>query len=123
MATGHSTRSRPSGRARNTPKIPPHPSQQKKAASTKRTRPQNSKRDERANRCPNRDQILGHFAQALAFIETGYAALNAIEEDWEGDVARSGSPAIRTLTHGIAALGRVYGEVDTALMRCRKDAP
>jgi hypothetical protein len=123
MATGHSTRSRPSGRARNTPKTPPPPSLYKKAASTPKPRPQPSKREGRANRRPNREQILGHFAQALAFVETGYAALNTVEEGWEGDAARSGSPALCTLKHGIAAFGRVCGEVDTAFMRCREDTP
>lgn len=116
MATGNSTRSRPSGRARNTRKAHAASSAQKKAAPAQSRRKPKPKGRKPTKSHPDLDQILGHFSKALAFVETGYAALNAAEEYWSGDAARIGTPAIRTIEHGIAALGRVHGEVDLAFM-------
>ncbi|MHB1872333.1 MAG: hypothetical protein ACYCT1_15970 [Steroidobacteraceae bacterium] len=58
-------------------------------------------------------EILGHFAAALAIVETATRAFEAVESD--GEAATVGAE-ICTLPHGVNALRTVYTEVDLAIL-------
>jgi len=123
MATRHSTRRQPSRRARSTSKSRPTqtvPTPQEAAAARKEQARSASqavpKKKGKAAGPPDLDEILGRFAEALALVETGYAVLDSAQEDWHGEVAHVGCPAVHTLGHGIKALSRIYNEVDLAFM-------
>ena len=60
-------------------------------------------------------EILGHFSDALAFVETAYAAL----EDVDSDERPIGSQVV-TLKHGLDELTRVYEELDLAIVGMRE---
>lgn len=118
MATRHSTRRRPSERARSNSESHPNPTVAvpQKALSTRPAPRAAPKKKGKAAGPPNCDEILGRFAEALALVETGHAVLDVAQDDWEGEDAQLGCPAVRTLESGIKALARVYAEVDTAFM-------
>ena len=121
MSTRHSTRTQPSGRARNLQSHPaPAEPPSKEAAATRekqsRANAKAAPKKQRAARRHNLEETLGRFADALALVETGYAALDSAQQDWDGDGARIGCPAVRTIEHGLKALAQVYNEVDRAIM-------
>lgn len=58
-------------------------------------------------------EILGHFAAALAIVETAARAFEAVEN--EREVATVGAE-ICTLRHGVNALRTVYTEIDLAIL-------
>lgn len=103
MATRHSTRSQPSGRARSN--------------STPEARAKQGTKPCHPVDLPDRDAILERLAEALALVETSHSVLDAAQEDWTGQSARRCSPAVRTLDHGIKALARVRSEVEAVLLR------
>lgn len=67
-------------------------------------------------RCPSRSElydILGHFAVALAIVETAARAFEAAENERE---AATVGAEICTLRHGVNALRTVYTEIDLAIL-------
>lgn len=118
MATRHSSRrpsSERSGLKRPTPPAPSLPPAAASAASRKgsgrsATRAEGKKK---AARPPDFDEILGHFAEALALAETAYSALDVAQEDCSTAI----SPAVLTLKRGLRELGCVYTELDRAILR------
>lgn len=64
---------------------------------------------------PDLDQILGHFNDALALVETAYAALEIVDETGGGTM----SSAMLTFGRGLEALRRTYKELDLAVSRYR----
>lgn len=58
------------------------------------------------------DEILGRFSDALAFVETAYAAIGD-DHDEDASIA----PAVVTLKHGLDQLLDVYAELDFTIMR------
>lgn len=120
MATRHSTRSRPSGRARSNFKSRPTPVVPAPQAAAKPARPVAQaapKKKGKAAGPPDYDEILGRFAEALALVETGYAVLDEAQQDWGLQISRRCCPAVCTLDHGIKALAAVYSEVDVAFLK------
>lgn len=121
MATRHSNRRPQSGRAgakrRPAPPAPAIPPADKSAADWKRMARTagNADSKEKAAELADLDEVLGHFSEALALAETAYAALDAAQEDCSQAI----SPAVLTLERGIRELGRVYTELDEAIMRSR----
>ena len=63
-------------------------------------------------------EILGHFSEALSFVETAYAAM----EDAGSDETPIGAH-VATLKHGLDELLLAYEEFDLALVAMSKDAP
>lgn len=57
--------------------------------------------------------ILGHFAAALAIVETAARAFEAAENERE---AATVGAEICTLRHGVNALRTVYTEIDLAIL-------
>jgi hypothetical protein len=57
--------------------------------------------------------ILGHFATALAIVETTARAFEAVENERE---AATVGAEICTLRHGVDALRTVYTEIDLAIL-------
>lgn len=117
MATRHSTRKRPSGRADRPrppiPSAPPVPPPAKSGAAWKRMARSVARTDNK----PDLDEILGHFCEALAIAETAYEALKALQEKdgkWIG-------AAVLTLDHGLQELRHAYTELDLAIMRLRPE--
>ncbi len=121
MATRHSNRSRRSGRAGakrgSAPHAPSIPPADKSAADWKRMARTagEADREEESAEPADLDEVLGHFSEALALVETAYSALDAAQEE----CSRAISPAVLTLERGIRELGRVYTELDEAIMRGR----
>lgn len=116
MATRHSSRKRPSGRAdRPRPPIPSAPSvppPAKSGTAWKRM----ARSVSRADNKPDLDEILGHFCDALALAETAYEALDTLQEN--------GKPiggAVLTLERGLDELRRAYTELDLAIQRLRRE--
>ena len=90
-----------------------------RSARARRTPSDPSDSPERPRSTPTDLQaILGHFCDALSFVETAYAAL----EDAGSDEAPIGSHVV-TLKHGLDELTHVYEELDLALVGMAKDAP
>jgi hypothetical protein len=118
MATGHSTRRRPSSRVRSNSKSHPTPTTPvpKKATSVRSAQTAAPKRKGKTAGPPHCDEILCRFTETLALVETGYAVLDVAQQDWEGQDAQLGCPAVHTLSSSIKALARVYSEVDVAFM-------
>ncbi len=58
-------------------------------------------------------EILGHFAGALAIVETAARAFEAAENEREAAMVGA---EICTLRHGVNALRTVYTEIDLAIL-------
>ncbi len=58
--------------------------------------------------------MFGHFADALAVLETVARALDAAEEDMEPAAIGAGTSALRQT---VRALGTVYDELDMLIVR------
>jgi hypothetical protein len=77
------------------------------------------KRPRKVRRKPSRPsrsdlyEILGHFAAALAIVETAARAFEAAENERE---AATVGAEICTLRHGVNALRTVYTEIDLAIL-------
>lgn len=115
MVTRHSSRKRPSGRARRArPPIsaPSVPLPAKSGAAWKRM----ARSVAHADKKPDLDEILGHFCDALALAETAYEALDALQE---GDKWIGG--AVLTLDRGLQELRDAYTELDLAILRLRRE--
>jgi len=113
MASTNSSRgTRRSGRLSGGSRPRPHPSA--RTAPARAARPPAKRRPKPAR--PSRSdlyEILGHFAAALAIIETTARAFEAVEN--EGETATVGAE-ICTLRHGVNALQTVYTEIDLAIL-------
>lgn len=59
-------------------------------------------------------EVLGHFADALAVLETVARALDAAEEDMEAAAIGAGTSALRQT---VRTLGTVYDELDMLIVR------
>lgn len=108
MATRHSSRRPPSGRAgprRPSPPAPATPRAVARAAGTKGLKP------------PDFDEILGHFSEALAIVECAHSALDAAQET--AGVGRAIGAAVLTLERGLTELLRSYTELDHSIQRHR----
>lgn len=118
MATRHSSRRRPSGRAgRSRRSIPPSAAVQsavrgKRVASAATDAASKKKK---ATRAPDLDEILGHFSDALALAECAHSALDAAQQG-EG-VGRAIGAAVVTLERGLRDLLHAYTELDHAIQR------
>ncbi len=118
MATHHSSRKRPSGRAGRprppissaTPPAPPAPA--KSGDARKRIARSVARTDNK----PDLDEILGHYCDALAVAETAYEALDSVQES---DKPIGG--AVLTLGRGLDELRRAYTELDLAIQRLRPE--
>lgn len=116
MATRHS--SRPSGRApsksKSRPETAAEAKQQAATAWKKQARSGDGaapKKETTKARLADLDKILEHFGQALALVETSHNVLTVAQENWEGEDALIGCPAVNTLEAGCKALLRIYSEM------------
>jgi hypothetical protein len=125
MAARHFSRSRPSGRTPGDPQkhsIPVAPVQKDaKPALRKRAYPAagipaKAKRKAAAAGPLDPADIVGRFSEALPLVETPWAVLDEVQQDWSGVVARRSCPAVHTLTQGIKAPARGYSELGSAFM-------
>lgn len=115
MARANSSRgTRRNGRPAGGNRPRTHPSAH---AARARTAKGPAKRRPTKPRRPSRSElydILGHFAAALAIVETAARAFEAAENDRE---AATVGAEICTLRHGVNALRTVYTEIDLAILR------
>lgn len=121
MATRHSTRRQPSGRARSNSKSRPTPALPTPADSARKEQARSvakavPKKKRKAANPPDYDEILGRFSEALALVEAAYHIFDAAQEDWDAEAAAKGCPAVRVLDHGIKRLRRAYSEVDMVFL-------
>lgn len=68
---------------------------------------------------PDLDQIAGKFSDALAIIETAYAALDKAEELADRDQDDPTANALVTMDRGLVELRRVYTELELATRHFR----
>lgn|SRR5487761_752997 len=116
MATANSSRgTRRSGRLSGGNRPRTHPSAH---AAPARTVKRPAKRRPKSPRPSRSDlyEILGHFAAALAIVETAARAFEAAENERE---AATVGAEICTLRHGVNALRTVYTEIDLAILGVR----
>lgn len=105
MATHHSNRRRP--RATLASSASPTPTSRRAVSAS----------GKKAVTRPDLDEILGHFSEALALVETAHTALDAAQET--AGVGRAIGAAVLTVERGLAELRRTYTELDLAIPRLR----
>ena len=113
MASANSSRgTRRSGRLSGGNRPRTHPSAH---AAPEQTARRPAKRRPKPRRPSRSDlyEILGHFAAALAIVETAARAFEAGENERE---AATVGAEICTLRHGVNALRTVYTEIDRAIL-------
>lgn len=116
MATRHSSRRRPAGRAG--PRRPSPPAPAAFAAGRKRmARTVARAAGTKAPKPPDFDEVLGHFSEALAIVECAHSALDAAQET--AGVGRAIGAAVLTLERGMTELRRSYTELDYSIQRHR----
>jgi hypothetical protein len=125
MATRHSSRSRPSSRARSKPQPPPAAITREvksTAGGKKPTRPvARSEFNKKKAKLPDLGTILDHFSDSLALVETAYAVLNTAQDNWDADCCGSDiSPAVLTLELGVKKLQGLRGDLDLAILPPRQ---